>query len=261
MLAYIDDTCLLGPNKEEIEQVFVDLKKAGYGVKDKGDLSDFLGINYSTTEDGRTQLKQDKLLRQISSDMNFTERTTTKDKPAVLSIIVGKLNFLCNSRPEITYSVHNTARHFTYSVHNAARHSHDPPRESHMKAVTQIVRYLVGTQEYGTTIQPTGEAMLVEVYEDAEFGGNWNKETARDDPDTAGSCIGFIILYSGVPIHWVSKLTTEMCMSVNESKYVALSEKPTECHSQHDTVAQRMLQLGSDSQTNGTYGPLQALQR
>lgn len=65
---------------------------------------------------------------------------------------------------------------------------------------------------------------MLEVYADAEFGGNWNKETASDDPDTARSRIGFIILYSGVPIHWVSKLTMEICMSVTKSEYVALPE-------------------------------------
>ena len=65
---------------------------------------------------------------------------------------------------------------------------------------------------------------MLEVYADAEFGGNWNKETASDDPDTARSRIGYVILYAGVPILWVSKLATEICMSVTEAEYISLSE-------------------------------------
>ena len=161
MLVYVDDCILMGPNKEDIDRVFHDLKQAGYGVEDEGDLSDFLGVNYSTTSDGLVQLKQDKLVRQILDDMNFTGRTTTRDKPALVGnvlqrhkeapdhkatwnyrSIIGKLNFLLSTRPDLAYA-----------VHNAARHSH-APKEPHSKAVQQIVRYLAGTQDKGMVLRP-----------------------------------------------------------------------------------------------------------
>ena len=230
MLVYVDDCILMGPNQEEINQVFKDLKGAGYGVEDEGDVSDFLGVNYTTAPDGTVHLKQDKLVRQILHDMNYTARTTIRDKPALVGqvlqrhtdapdhkatwnyrSIIGKLNFLLSTRPDMAYA-----------VHNAARHSH-APKEPHSKAVQQIVRYLAGTQDKGMILRPNGDPML-EVYADAEFGGSWNKETASDDPDTARSRIGYVILYAGVPILWVSKLATEICMSVTEAEYIALSE-------------------------------------
>ena len=72
-------------------------------------------------------------------------------------------------------------------------------------------------------IRSTKEPLL-EIYADAEFEGTWNKETAQDDPYTARSRIGYHLQYAGVPVWWVSKMATEICLSTTEAEYVALSE-------------------------------------
>ena len=107
-------------------------------------------------------------------------------------------------------------------MHNAARFSH-APRTSHSDAVKQIVRYLLGTRDKGLHIRPNDSRML-EVYADAEFGGSWNKAPAEHDRSTARSRIGYLITYCGVPIVHTSKLATEICLSVTEAEYCALSE-------------------------------------
>jgi hypothetical protein len=63
-----------------------------------------------------------------------------------------------------------------------------------------------------------------ECYVDADFSGNWNKEEAQWDPDTARSRTGFCIMYCGCPIMWASKLQTEIALSSTEAEYIALSE-------------------------------------
>jgi len=63
-----------------------------------------------------------------------------------------------------------------------------------------------------------------EVFADADFAGNWNPNTAMDDPSTAKSRTGFVIIYDSCPILWASKLQTCISLSTTEAEYVALSQ-------------------------------------
>ena len=229
-LSYVDDCAVYAKDDSDIDQLFRDLKQAGFDVSDEGEIADFLGVAHTVDENGKIHLRQNKLIQQILADMGYNDRTKAKDKPAVVGqvlhraedepphtapwgfrSIIGKLNFLLSTRPDLSFA-----------THNAARFSHNP-RECHTKAVQQICRYLYGTQNQGLIIDPTDEPLL-EVYADAEFGGAWDKATARDDADTARSRIGYLIRYAGVPILWTSKLATEICLSVTEAEYISLSE-------------------------------------
>ena len=70
-------------------------------------------------------------------------------------------------------------------------------------------------------MQPTGNGFEVAV--DSDFAGNWNKETAADDIMTAKSQSGHVIMYSGCPVLWSSKMQTEIALSTTESEYIACS--------------------------------------
>ena len=63
----------------------------------------------------------------------------------------------------------------------------------------------------------------LEIYVDADFAGNWNKEEAFNDRDTAHSRHGYFIMYAGCPIVWKSQLQTEIALSSTESEYTGLS--------------------------------------
>ena len=56
----------------------------------------------------------------------------------------------------------------------------------------------------------------------ADFAGGW-KYGNNDSPESVLSRTGFVIMYSGCPITWGSKLQTEIALSTTESKYIALS--------------------------------------
>ena len=62
----------------------------------------------------------------------------------------------------------------------------------------------------------------LECYVDADFAGGW-KDGNHDIPESVLSRTGFVIMYSGCPITWGSKLQTEIALSTTESKYIALS--------------------------------------
>jgi hypothetical protein len=58
---------------------------------------------------------------------------------------------------------------------------------------------------------------------DASHAGEWKKETAADDIDTAKSRTGCIIMFAGCPLIWSSKLQTEIALSSTKVEYIALS--------------------------------------
>ena len=69
-------------------------------------------------------------------------------------------------------------------MHQCARFSVDP-RKKHTDAIRWLGKYVKGTKDKGTILQPKlGNGL--EVFVDADFSGNWNKEESYDR-DTAES--------------------------------------------------------------------------
>ena len=64
------------------------------------------------------------------------------------------------------------------------------------------------------------------MYVDADFAGLWHQQHSA-----IWECVlsrtGYIITYCNCPIHWVSKLQTEIALSTTESEYIALSMATT----------------------------------
>ena len=89
-----------------------------------------------------------------------------------------------------------------YATHQCTRFEAEPKVE-HGKAVRWLRRYLKRTCNKGMTFKPDHSRGL-EVYVDADFTGNWNKEEAFNDRDTARSRHGYFIMYAGCPIVWKS---------------------------------------------------------
>ena len=63
----------------------------------------------------------------------------------------------------------------------------------------------------------------VDCYVDADFAGLWGHENSQD-PICVKSRTGYVITLANCPIHWVSKLQTEVALSTLHSEYVALSQ-------------------------------------
>jgi Reverse transcriptase (RNA-dependent DNA polymerase) len=160
-LVYVDDGIIAGPKKEDIDQIIVDLQTM-FNVSDEGDLTDYLGVNIETREDGTIKLSQPHLIDQIIKDANFQADTKFKATPAATTKIlhkdpsgnphhatwhyrgiIGKLNFLEKStRGELGYAVHQCARFC------------EEPTELHTDAVHHIVRFLAGTRGKGIILNP-----------------------------------------------------------------------------------------------------------
>jgi hypothetical protein len=109
--------------------------------------------------------------------------------------IVGMLMYLAdNTRPDIAYAVHQAARH-TYI-----------PRASHYVAIKRILRYLKGTRTKGIYFKPD-DSDRFDYYVDADFAGLFSVEDGQQSI-AAKSRTGYVNMYSGVLVLWVSKMQT-----------------------------------------------------
>lgn len=99
------------------------------------------------------------------------------------------------------------------------------PKPDHFREFYRIGRCLLGSQDKSLILQPESEVPKFEVYEDADFAGNYsnNEPHFRRNPVCARSRTGFILCYAGAPLLWISKLKSEGALSTTEFEYIVLS--------------------------------------
>ena len=226
----------MSKDSAKIEEAISDLRnkkkaKNRYNIDDQGKMTDYLGINFGTNDQGRSKLWQPHFIDQIVEESGLGERCKVKPTPAASTKplrrhrnepnakcpfhyrrMIGNLNYLeKSSRPKIAYAVHQCARFC------------EEPKQQHVDAVMHLVKYLKGTRNEGMYLHPKADKAF-EVWVDADFSGNYDKVTARSDPSTAKSRSGFVITYAGCPIQWASKLQTQIALSTCEAEYISLSQ-------------------------------------
>ena len=229
-MLYTDDSIIVGPDKAEIDKAIKDIRAAKLNITVEGDIKDFLGVNIHKHDNGEITFSQPHLIDKVLKGLRLGKDAVTKDTPVAPSkilhrhlekpafdnnfnyrSIVGMMNYIeAGSRNDIAYATHQCARFASN------------PRKPHGDAVRWIGRYLRATRDQGMTFRPNKQAGL-EVWVDADFAGNWKREDASTDRDTARSRHGYIIRYMGCPVIWKSQLQTEIALSSTESEYTGLS--------------------------------------
>jgi hypothetical protein len=107
------------------------------------------------------------------------------------------------------------------AVHQTAHFSNEPML-SHKKSVMRLSRYLLNTRKKGLIYKPDRSKGL-ECYVNADFAGGWSQADSADADDVLLRT-GYVIMYANCPIHWVSRLQTEIALSTAEAEYIALSQ-------------------------------------
>ncbi|KAM0960323.1 hypothetical protein ACFX2I_025293 [Malus domestica] len=125
--------------------------------------------------------------------------------PSLYRSLVGALQYLTFTRPDIAFSVHQVCQ-FMHS-----------PMDSHYAAVKRILRYLKGSPDLGIQLTP-GELDL-HAFSDADWAG---------DPNDRRSTTGFVVYLGPNPISWSSKKQSTVSRSSTEAEYRALSSTSTE---------------------------------
>ncbi|CAM8981753.1 unnamed protein product [Rhodiola kirilowii] len=158
-----------------------------------GELTFFLGIQVRQLENG-TEISQQKYLGDVVNKYGFggSKHVNTPSSPneslikddgspkkdaTIYRGMIGSLLYLTASRPDIMFSVCQCARFQA------------EPRESHVKAVKRILRYLKGTEKL-VLWYPRVKSLRLEGFTDADFAGDkTERKSTSGMAQFFGSCL------------------------------------------------------------------------
>uniref|UniRef100_A0A803Q579 peroxidase n=1 Tax=Cannabis sativa TaxID=3483 RepID=A0A803Q579_CANSA len=163
LLVYVDDVILASNNLVELEALKARLHTR-FQLKDLGNLRYFLGLEVARSEKGiivsqrpyALQLLED--LGYLSSkpvstpiEANLKLGLDEKEKlsdPTLYRRIVGKLQYLTMTRPDISYSVNKLSKFLC------------TPRVTHLHATQRVLQYVKGTPRQGIFFTANSEVKL-----------------------------------------------------------------------------------------------------
>lgn len=213
---YVDDMIYMGSSESLVNDFKSSIMK-NFEMTDLGLLQCFLGIEVIQGEDGifATQKKYVvDLVKKFNmsncekalTPMNINEKLQREDgteqaDARIYRSLVGGLNYLTHTRPDIAFSVSVVSRY----MHN--------PTKQHFGAAKKILRYVAGTVDYGVWYSNSSTFKLTS-FTDSDFGGSLDNRKS-----TSGNCFSF---GSGV-VTWSSKKQETVALSSSEAEYAAAS--------------------------------------
>ncbi|KAH9671623.1 retrovirus-related pol polyprotein from transposon RE1 [Citrus sinensis] len=220
ILIYVDDILITGPNSKVLED-FISYFSSVFALKDLGSLSYFLGIEVSYYNGSiflsqrkyiRDLLKKTELLSCKGCDTPMTTGTKLQkqvdgslgqfiDDPSAYRSLVGGLQYVILTRPEIAFAVHKLSQYVAM------------PTLQHLMACKRVLRYLKETQDYGPKFGVEGELTLT-GYTDADWACD------IDDRKSVGA---YCIYLGNNLISWSSKKQSVVTRSSAESEYRSLA--------------------------------------
>lgn len=117
--------------------------------------------------------------------------------PSTYRRLIGKLNFLTNTKPDIAFSVQHLSQFL------------QQPREPHMQAAQHVLRYLKGEPSLGILLSKSPSFDLL-AYCDADWASC---------PHSRRSVSGFVVFFGDTLITWKSKKQVTVSLSSAEAEY------------------------------------------
>ena len=193
MLVYVDDIIITGNSPTQISR-FIQSLSTRFSLKDLGDLTFFLGIEVSRTSAG-LHLTQSRYIADLLHKANMTNAkavATPMESNSSLTLlsghqlddsteyrtIVGSLQYLSLTRPDISFSVNKLSQFMHRST------------TEHWSAVKRVLRYLSGTQSRGIYF-PASNQNDLHAFTDADWAGN------KDDYTSTSA---YIVYFESHPI-------------------------------------------------------------
>ncbi|KAL3846245.1 hypothetical protein ACJIZ3_003648 [Penstemon smallii] len=216
LLVYVDDILLTGSCSKVVDELISKLS-IDFPVKNLGGLHYFLGIECSRTSLG-LHISQRKYICDLLKRANMSSckpvgspmATSVKlyafdsasfEDPTLYRSIVGSLQYLSFTRPDIAYSVNRVCQYM------------HAPCVSHWQSMKRILRYLKHTADHGLYFQPSFQPALV-AYSDADWAG------CLDDRKSTG---GFCVFFGRNLVSWSAKKQSTIARSSTEAEYKALA--------------------------------------
>nr|GEY65471.1 ribonuclease H-like domain-containing protein [Tanacetum cinerariifolium] len=220
LLLYVDDIVFTASFESLLQQIIRSLHPE-FAMTDLSPLNYFLGISV-TRDSSRLFLSQKKYAIEILDMAHMdncnpsgapidTESKLGSDgnsvsNPTLYRSLVGSLQYLTFTRPDISYAVQQVCLHM-----------HDP-REPHFLALKRILRYTHGTLDYGFQLFSSSTTDLV-AYSDVDWAGC---------PTTRRSTSGYCVFLGNNPLSWSYKRQLALSRSSAKAEYRVVVNAVTE---------------------------------
>ena len=230
---YVDDI-IFGATNSVLVKEFSELMTNEFEMSMMGELNYFLGLQVKQMDQG-TFVYQSKYCKEllkrfemqnakhIATPMATSDHLDKDEKGIEVDVkkyrgMIGSLLYLTASRPDIMFAVCLCARYQAC------------PKESHLKAVKRIMRYLIDTVNVGLWY-PKESSLTLVGYSDSDFAG-----CKLDRKSTSGTCH----LLGASLISWFSRKQVSVALSTTEAEYVAAGS----CCAQTLWMRQQLIDYG-----------------
>ncbi|GJW52222.1 ribonuclease H-like domain, reverse transcriptase, RNA-dependent DNA polymerase [Tanacetum coccineum] len=211
---YVDDLIITGTPRKEID-LFKSQMKDKFEMSDLGLLAYYLGIEVTQTG-GEITIKQTGYINKILKESSMMESNDTKipmdpgtklvkaeDGNSVDATyyrsLIGSLRYLLHTRPDLSYSVRLLIKF------------RQDPKDHHLKAIKQVIRYIKGTKEHGIIYKKEGGCKIT-GYSDSSYGVN---------TDQGKGTTGIVFYFGESPITWCTQKQPTVALSSCESEFMA----------------------------------------